>query len=125
MKNFQQKRKWRHILESKPILFILCILILFFAWSVFGLIDKMQDTIKNKKIASEKIQELQKEKEKLVSDIDKLKTDKGVEESIREKFGLAKEGEGVVVVVEDKNQPTNGTASESTCFLSFIKNWFK
>ena len=125
MKNFQQKRRRRHILESKPVLFILCIVILFFAWSVFGLIGKMQETIKNKEISKAKINELQAEKEKLISDIDKLKTDKGVEESIREKFGLAKEGEGVVVVVEDKDLPEVQEENKSTGFFSFIKNWFK
>ena len=126
MKNFQQKKKNKHFWYSKPVLFILGIIVLIFAYNVFGLIGKMQETIKNRQNAEQKLENLQKEKEKLISDINKLKTDKGVEESIREKFGLAKEGEGMVVVVDDKTpalveneqKPTGG-------FFSFFKNLFK
>lgn len=112
-------------MQSKPVLVFLGIIILVFAWSVLGLVGKMQETIKNKKIADDKIQELQKEKEKLLSDINELKTDKGVEKSIREKFGLAKEGEGMVVVVDDKNPPVAGEDAGKKGFFSFLKNLFR
>ncbi len=105
MRSFQKKRKWRNVLHSRPVLFFLIILLLFFAWGVFRFTGKMQETSRNKKIAENKINELQQVKEKLSSDIAKLKTDQGIEESIRQKFGLAKEGEEMIVVVEDKNAP--------------------
>ena len=76
---------------------------LFFVWGIIGFMGKMEVTRQNKKIAENKVAELQQEKIKLSSDIAKLKTEGGVEESIRLKFGLAKEGEGLIVVVDDKN----------------------
>jgi cell division protein FtsB len=100
-------------------------MILVFAWSICGLIGRMQETIKNKKVAEEKIQELQKEKDQLTTNINQLKTDQGVEENIREKFGLAKDGEGMVVVVDDKNSPATDTENKSTSFFSEIMDWFK
>ena len=112
-------------MQSKPVLALLGIMILVFAWSVFGLVGKMQETIRNKRVAEEKIQELQKEKAELLSNINQLKTDKGVEASIREKFGLAKDGEGVVVVVDDQNSPKTDTENKSAGFFSKIMNWFK
>jgi cell division protein FtsB len=124
MKSFQKKRSWRNIVQSKPVLVILGIFVLIFAWGVIGFMKKMQTTIENKNIAEEKFLELQKEKDKLSTDILKLKTDSGVEESIREKFGLAKEGEGVIVVVEDENS-TKVPEKKTNGFFSFFMNWFK
>jgi len=125
MKNFQKSNKLRNIVQSKLVLFLLAILALFFIWNMIGLFDKMQDTIKNRKIVEDKINELQKDKEKLSSDIASLNTDKGIEESIRDKFGLAKEGEGMIVVVEDKNSLEVKKNEEDKGFFSFLKNLFK
>jgi cell division protein FtsB len=124
MKSFQQKRGWRNILHSRPVLAILGILVLVFAYGVIGFMGKMSDTKENRKIAENKVVELEKQKEKLSSDIAKLKTGEGVEESIREKFGLAREGEGVIVIVEDKNAVEPKKENKGG-FWSFFTNWFK
>ena len=84
----------------------------------------MQITIENRKLAENKIAELQKEKEKLSIDIAKLKTEDGIEENIRQKFGLAKEGENMIIVVDDQNKPTTEEAEERG-FFSFFTNLFK
>lgn len=111
-------------MQSRPVLVFLGILVLIFAWSVFGFMGKMQITRENRKIAEEKLIELEKQKEKLLFDIAKLKTDEGVEESIRAKFGLVKEGEGVIVIIDDKNPPV-AQEQESGGFFSFFTNLFK
>ena len=124
MRNFQRKRGLRNIMYSRPVLVLLSILVLFFAWGVINFTGKMEVTRENRKIAENKVAQLEKEKEKLSSDIAKLNSPSGVEESIRLKFGLAKEGEDLIVVVEDKNPPPAKDAS-SGGFFSFFKNWFK
>ena len=124
MRNFQEKRRIRHIMQSRLILVFLGVIILVFAWSVIQLVSKAEETAKNKNIAEDKIAELQKGKEKLSSDIAKFQTEKGIEENIREKFGLAKEGENMIVIIEDKNLPEKEEV-ESNGFFSFLKNWFK
>jgi len=125
MRNFQEKRKSKRLVESKPVLVLLCILLLFFAWNVFGLIGRVRETIKNKKMAQDKVENLQKQKDELLYNTNQLKTDKGIEENIREKFGFAKEGEGMVVVTDDKNVVEENTGNQSSSFFSFIKNLFK
>jgi len=127
MRSFQQKRGFRNILQSKPVLALLGILVLVFASGVIGFMGKMQVTIENRKIAENKLAELEKEKIKLSSDIAKLKTDSGVEESIRSKFGLAKEGESEIIIVEDKTTPEPVKEDSGGFFssLMFWKNWFK
>lgn len=124
MKNFQQHRGYKSILHSRPVLFLLSCLVLFFAWGVIRFMIKMETTIENRKIAENKLIELKKEKDKLSIDIEKLKTSEGVEESIREKFGLVKDGEGVIVVVEDKTN-TQVKVNNSENFFQKFLNYFK
>jgi len=101
------------------------IVIIFFFFNMFGLVSKMKDTIKNKKIVEDKITELEKSKEKLNSDIDSLKTDEGVEKNIREKFGLAKEGENMIMIIDDKNQTIVEEEPNDSVFWGWLKNLFK
>ena len=48
-----------------------------------------------------------------------------MEENIRDKFGLAKEGEGVVVIVDDKNQDVSHKDESSSGVFSFFTKIFK
>lgn len=124
MRNFQHKRNWRNVLESRPVLILMGILLLFFAYGMVGFVSKMADTIKNRQIAENKIAELQKNKENLSTNIAKLKTDAGVEENIRDKFGLAKDGEGLIVVVDDKNAPATDESTSWSLWV-WIKSWLR
>ena len=127
MRNFQKNRGWKSIIRSKPVLIFLSILALFFSFGVIGFMTKVHTVIENRKIAENKLVELEKEKEKLSASIAKLKTDEGVEESIRVKFGLAKEGEGLIMIVEDENTPKLEEKKPEGLFSSlfFWRNWFK
>lgn len=124
MRNFQQKRMWRNITQSKPFLVIFGVIVLIFSWSVFGFWNKMQETVKNKKIVEDKVAALKQQKENISSEINDLNTDQGKERFFRENLGLAKEGENITIVVEDKN-PTVTPKSTSSGFFSFFINLFK
>src|SRR3989338_418725 len=124
MRSFQKKRGWRNIMQSRPVLALLIVILLFFAWGVFRFTGKMRVTRENRQIASNKLAELQKEKEKLSGDIARLETPEGVEASIREKFGFAREGEEVIVVVEDKNK-LESKPPQSSGFWSWFLFWRK
>ncbi len=127
MRNFQQKRnnrKWANLLQSKPVLALLSIGVFLFAWGVVSFLSKMDETSQNREIAERKTTELLEQKQDLTAKIAKLNTESGVEESIRDKFGLVKDGEQVIVVVDDKNPP-KAEDSSSHGFFGFFKNLFK
>jgi len=111
-------------MESPPVLILLALIVMFLAWAVIGFTGKMISTAKNKRIAEDKVLGLQTQKDKLSVDLARLETDRGVEESIREKFGLAKEGEGLIVVVEDKKEAEVEPPTATESFLSFFKKMF-
>ncbi len=125
MRNFQEKNKFKDFMRSKPVLVLLAIIVIAFLWNIIGLTGKLQETYKNKKIEQEKISDLEARKEKLSSDILKLGTDKGKEEVIRENFGMVKEGEQVMVIIDDKNQPETPKETGEKGIFSFLKNLFK
>ena len=125
MRNFQKKERYKRLMQSKPFLIFLGIVILVFIFSTFSFMSKMEETIKNRKIEEAKITELEKSKEKLNSDISKLKTEAGVEEIIRENYGVAKEGENMIMITDDKNSPATQPKADEGGFWSIIKSWFK
>jgi cell division protein FtsB len=125
MKNYQKDRRLRNIMQSKPVLIILGIIILVFAWNILGFWNKMQETAKNKKVLEDKIAELQQRKNDISSEINSLKTDEGKEKVFRENMGLAKDGEGMIVITEDKTESESPKNASSAGFFSFFKNLFK
>lgn len=125
MRNYERKINWRKVAESKPVLIILGILILIFAWSVLKFWNKMEETGNNKKIVEDKVTALRDKKEKLELDIESLNTEEGKEAFFRENYGLAKEGEQMIVVVEDQKPAEAPKKSPLSGFFSFFANLFK
>lgn len=123
MKNFQEKPSYIRVLESKPVLVFLFLLLLFFIWNMLNFWEKRNETQKKLEIVQNRVLELKENELKLKEDIEKLNTEIGVESTIREKYGLVKTGEQVIVVVDDPNFAPSVPEKED--FLSKIKNWFR
>ncbi len=125
MRSFQKRGKLWRLMQSKFFLLVLGIIILAFFFSMFSFTGKMEETSRNRKILEEKIVELEKSKEKLNYDITRLKTEEGIEENIREKFGLAKEGENMILIIDDKNSTETEEEAGLSWFSLFFQNLFK
>ena len=102
----------------------LSVLVLIFTYGVVGFMAKMEETSHNKEIAENKVAELERQKKELSAKIAELNTAEGKEGNIREKYGLAKEGEDLIVVIEDKNL-TEVKDNPPQGFFYFLKNLFK
>ncbi len=105
---------------------ILFFLIILFAYNMIGLVKKERETNRNKASELNKIEELRKREQSLTTDIDKLNTDQGIEESIRDKFQVVKPGEKMVVIIDEKENtilPSDTTIDHS--FWGYIKRMFK
>jgi cell division protein FtsB len=125
MGNFTRKTGKRNVLYSKPVLVLLGVLLLASIWGMIGFVGKIKITNENRRIAENHMRELEEQEEILANEIDKLKTADGIEENIRMKFGLAKEGEKVVVVVEEKDLTGGKGKVQKKGFFYFITKWFK
>lgn len=65
----------------------------------------------NKEQAINKLDNLKNKKQVLESEIERLGTDRGVEEELRKRFQVIKPGEQVMIIV-DKSEPVNSIKTE-------------
>jgi len=123
---FRKKRTTRRILYSWITLFILTIISGFLLYGVIDVIKKNKETRKNKQVALGQMATLKEREAELGSLIEALKTDQGIEESIREKFSLVKEGEEFIIIIDDpKEEDAEDNKKNKGNFFQFFKNLFK
>ena len=99
-------------------LFALFFVVLFATSGVWSVYKKERDTAKRRGEAAFELSELAARRQKLQGDIDTLETDRGLEETLRAQYGLAVEGEGLIVIV-DSPTPKQAVAT------STLRDWFR
>lgn len=104
MLNFKEKRTIKRFLYSKITIALLALILVFLLNSAWGVYKKARIAYENKERVSEDLIELQEREMSLLASIEKLKTERGIESEIREKFGVVRNGEEVVVIVDSKTE---------------------
>jgi len=103
---------------------LFCILILF-GYKIIDLIQKERETAYKKNLILDKIDSLQGRESSLSLDISKLETEEGKEEVIREKYQVAKEGEKMVIIVDEENKDSSVTEEKTSHgFWNWVKKIF-
>lgn len=124
MLEFQEKRKFKKLIYSKITLVLLLIIIALLLNAIWGMYIKQHTAITNFDKTAAVYDSLQTRQEMISSEIERLKTSVGIEEEIRQKYGLVKPGEEVIVMVGD-NTASSSADSSSVGFWQKIKDWFK
>ena len=104
MFDFEGKKLLEWILYSKAAVGALIVLLFFALSAVWGVYEKYREAKSNTDAALAEYAEVETRVNALQAEVSELKTDRGVERVIREEFGFAEEGEGVVVIVGDPPQ---------------------
>ena len=125
MLEFQEKRKIKRFFYSKVVLVCLLILIFLLLKMVWSVYEKQALTKDNLAKTATSFEGLQEREKMLSSSIDKLKTDSGIEQEIREKYGLVKPGEEVIVVVDGEDSTSSEPVSLEISFWQKVKDWLK
>lgn len=100
MLEFKEKKKVRRMIYSMPVLFLLAAVFLLSVeglWNIYGKYTEASQKASEATVDLERLRDKEAELEKKVAF---LKTDRGKEEEIRKKFMVGKEGEGVILVVD-------------------------
>lgn len=122
---FQNNRKiqWKAILTKlgTVVVLVLFVVVTKAAWNAFQKEKQSQENL------AETRRELLRIEERFFSiseDVDNLRTDRGMEAAIREKFPVAKEGEKIIVILNDGNKEEERTEDERSWWhkLLFWKN---
>ncbi|MEX0935080.1 MAG: septum formation initiator family protein [Candidatus Paceibacterota bacterium] len=120
MTNLLRKKKYRHLLFSKVgigIVLVLALLVSRAAWNVY---EKERLTRAKLNEAERELVELEAREAVLQEDIATLETPAGVEEEIRTTYGFAKEGEEVLVILEEETEPLNFTHPKPTLWQRIV-----
>lgn len=100
MFDFYERRKIKQWLYSWPFLIVLIVVSAFLIHSVWGVYQKERLTNINKKQRLTHLKDLEKRKDALQKEINRLNTERGIEEDIRQKFEMVKDGEREIIIVD-------------------------
>ena len=103
MRQFADKRKVKRILYSPFSVIILATLVFFLGRSVWKAYSKNTISREARAGALRQIKELEARKAELEAKLEKLQSPEGLESEIRDKLPVAKEGEEVIIIVDDQN----------------------
>ena len=124
MERFTQRRDPLRLIGKRLLLIFLLALVIVAVSSVWKVYRKAQESSVLRKEAEVQLSDLYKRRTQLETDITKLKTSRGMEEALREQYGLAKSGEHVLVIVDSPTPaPTVATSSMMQWFQKTLSWW--
>jgi len=113
MLEFQEKRRIRSIIYSKWVSALLIVFLIIVGSATLNVYDKQKEVKKAKIKSAEEFNRLQNRATELEASIVNLETERGLEEEIRERFGVVSEGEKVIIVVDQKIEDNSGQQNNS------------
>ncbi len=121
-----KKNQMNTFWHSPLSLIVLFLVFIIFAYNMVGLFVKERETARTKALVLDKMSALQEREKSLTSSIEQLKTEKGSEVLIRDKYQVVKPGEKMLVIV-DKEEivPQDNANKKEHGFSNWLKNLFK
>ena len=116
-------RKKRNIYPRATIS-VLTIIVLLLARATWNVFVKNKTTGGNLNEAIEDLESLKNREVELKTEIERLSTERGVDEEIRTKFRVVKEGEGMIVLVDSPDVSSTSSQNNAKSFWSKILDWF-
>lgn len=121
MKELQRRQKIRQILYSWPSIVVMALIAFFLIKGAFGVMVKERESARRVDDLEAKFGELNTRETELNEDISRLGTERGVEEEIRDKFSVTREGEFVAIIVDERRKATNTEMTTG----ERIKSWWQ
>ena len=108
---------------STPVLVFLFIVLFFIMKGSFGVYQKYSLSKNRLENSQADLAVLEEKKENIENKIEKIQTDTGIEKEVRSKFDVAREGEKLIIIVEDEVKVDE--QEKETGFFTTIKGWFQ
>ncbi len=133
MFDFHEKRKIKSVLYSKPIIFGLFLIAVVMSVTVYDryvVAKEMEGKLETKRA---ELELLKQRAEVLDAKVKYLEDERGIEEELRNRFDVARQGEQVVVLIDPKRGDVKETSTtpdkeeteniEEKSFWSIMKFW--
>jgi len=118
------KGKKKNSLYPKILIFGLVVLVILLSRASWNVFLKEKNTKESLVETQEDFQNLEREKNELEGDINNLSTARGVDEEIRNKFRVTKDGEGMIMLIDSPEISTTTTEENKESFWSRLFDFF-
>lgn len=105
MRTFEKREDPIRLMRRRLVILVLLALVFVGVRGVWGVYQKEKDSRALRDEAESQLAGLKARESDLRRDMAALKSQRGIEEVLREEYELAKEGEGVIVIVESTTPP--------------------
>ena len=105
MSRLKNKNKFKKIFYSWPVFVLLLAIVLLVASGVWGVSKSERTSCGKRDSSEERYDKLEDKSDNLLSEIESLKTEKGRESEIRDKFRVVKEGEQLAIILKSVDDP--------------------
>ncbi|TAL49537.1 hypothetical protein EPN83_00085 [Patescibacteria group bacterium] len=122
MEDFQRRKRIRRRLYSPLSLLVVAVLAALFLRGAWQIWQKERESGRNINQVSRALEEARRKERQLSAGIERLQTERGKEEEIREKFSVARTGEEVAVIVERGGAGKQEQGGAQSIWQK-IKNW--
>ncbi len=125
MFDFHEKRRLKSWIYSKPMVAGLLLIAVLLSISVYGRFKVEREMAGKRDELAGELEALKQHAATLESEVTRLKSERGIEEEIRDRYEVSKRGEQVVLIVgeEDKasSTPVEELPSEEEGFFDFLR----
>jgi cell division protein FtsB len=124
MVNWKERRNPVRVFARRLGMLGLVILVIVAVGAVWGVYKKERESRILRTQAEAELADLRLREERLKEDIEKLQTDRGLEERLRDQYEVAKKGERLLIIVEPATPaPTRATSSVLQWFRDVFPWW--
>ena len=115
-----RRRRLRNKMNIRTGILILVLLVIFVillraTWHLYNIV---RDTAQKRTIAEENAIELKERRSELEEKIERAGTQRGIEEEIRDRYAVVKEGEGVIIIINEEEETFDSKDDEEKGFWS-------
>jgi cell division protein FtsB len=127
MEDYKAKQKFRKKLYSKVSLLVLGIVTIFLIRGAWNVQKKEIESRRNLAKVEQALDAAKEREATLLESIEYLNSQEGIEEEIREKFSVAKDGEEVVLIVDRQDKQASDEQIKGSLWgrvVAWLKNLF-
>ncbi len=125
MNIFEQKRQARRMIYSKVVMCGLLVFCVILTNGLFNMYGRARESLDRKNFSAYSLTQLEQREAKLKSEIERLNSRTGLEEELRNRYSFSKEGERVIIIIEDEDGTRSATTTDEASFTEKAATWIK
>ncbi len=123
MFDFHQKRKLKTVFGSRVTQGVILVVAFFILLSAYNRYLIAREMAERRAMVESEISTLEERREILETQVQYLSNERGIESEMRRQFDIAREGEQVVIILEDENAEVQATTTANQKERPWYRFW--